>query len=32
MYECVEILCGVNGLLYGFGNLVVIVNFVCKCL
>lgn len=32
IYEWVEIFCGFNGLLYGIGNLVVIVNLVCKWL
>lgn len=32
LYECVDVICGVNGLLSGVGILLVMVNFVCKWL
>lgn len=31
-YEKVEVICGVNGLFIGVGNVVGIINYVCKCL
>lgn len=32
MYEKIEFICGFNGLIIGLGNLLGMVNYVCKCL
>lgn len=31
-FDWVEVVCGVNGLMIGLGNFLVIVNFICKWL
>lgn len=30
LYECVEVVCGVNGLMIGIGNFFVLINMICK--
>lgn len=30
-YEKIEVICGVNGLFIGVGNVLGMFNYVCKC-